>query len=156
MHLESSILIDRSPERVWSFLSDVDNIPRWDRGVAAVRHGASGVTGVGSEFDTVLDADAADAADARRNGRMGYRIAEMDADRHECRVELTSRDGNARYFRRAAWTFRTADAEGGTRLTCAADFTLRPRWLVLAPVLYLMRGAIARDLRQLKAAVEAD
>jgi uncharacterized protein YndB with AHSA1/START domain len=154
MHLESSILIARPPERVWSFLGDVSNIPRWDRGVADVRHGSSGVTGVGSEFETVADVD--QPPDARRDGRMSYRIAEVDPGRQQCRVELTSRDGNARYFKSASWTFRTECAQGGTRLTCSADFVLRLRWVVLAPVLYLMRRAITNDLRRLKAVLEAE
>jgi len=154
VHLESSILIARPPERVWSFMSDVSNIPKWDRGVAAVRPGSSGVTGVGSEFDTVADMNA--TADAGKNGLMGYRITEVDPERHQCVVELTSRDGNARFFRRAAWTFRAVGAEGGTQLTCAADFTLRPQWLVMAPVLYLMRRAITNDLVKLKAVLEAE
>jgi uncharacterized protein YndB with AHSA1/START domain len=154
MHLDSSILIARPPERVWRFLGDIDNIPKWDRGVAAVTHGASGVTGVGFEFDTVADMGA--QTDASRNGRMSYRIAEVDPDRHQCRVELTSRDGNARYFKSAWWTFRAVGAEGGTRLMCSVDFVLRVRWLVLAPVLYMMRGAITKDLRRLKAVLEAE
>src|SRR5215471_19112079 len=153
MHLESSIRIERPPERVWSFMSEVSNIPKWDRGVAAVAHSASGVTGVGSEFDTVADVDA--PSDARSNGRMSYRIVDIDPDRHQCRVELTSRDGNARYFKRASWTFRAVGADGGTLLTCSADFVLRVQWLVLAPALYLMRRAITNDLRQLKAVLEA-
>jgi hypothetical protein len=153
MHLESSIRIERPPERVWSFMSEVSNIPKWDRGVAAVAHSAAGVTGVGSEFDTVADVDA--PFDARRNGRMSYRIVDIDPERHQCRVELTSRDGNARYFKRASWTFRAEGEDGGTLLTCSADFVLRVRWLMLAPALYLMRRAITNDLRQLKAVVEA-
>jgi hypothetical protein len=39
--------------------------------------------------------------------------------------------------------------------TCSADFVLRFRSLVLAPVFYAMRGAIQRDLRQLKTVLEA-
>ena len=154
MHLESRILIERPPDRVWSFLGDVSNIPRWDRGVAGVTHSASGVTGIGSEFDTVADLD--EPPDARRNGRMSYRIAEVDMDRHQCTVELTSRDGNARYFESASWTFRAVSAQGGTLLTCSVDFVLRIQWIVLAPIMYLMRGAITKDLRRLKAALEAE
>src|SRR5262245_11664096 len=151
MHLESRIRIERPPELVWSFLSEVSNIPKWDRGVAAV-HSAAGVTGVGSEFDTVADVD---APSAQSNGRMSYRIADVDPDRHQCRVELTSRDGNARYFKHASWTFRAVGADGGTLLICSVDFVLRARWLVLAPVLYVMRRAITNDLRRLKAVLEA-
>src|SRR5262249_18450028 len=132
----------------------VSNIPRWDRGVAGVRHGPSGVTGVGSEFETV--ADVGQPPDARRDGRMSYRIAEADPGRQQCRGERTGRDGNARAFKRTSWTCRAEGAQGGTRLTCSADFVLRLRWAVLAPVLYLMRRAITNDLRRLKAVLEAE
>src|SRR5215831_14002395 len=151
MHLESSIFIERPLEQVSSFMREVSNIPRWDRGVAGVTHGASGVTGVGSEFDTVASADG--PSDARRNGRMSYRIAAVDPDQNQCTVELTSREGNGRYFERAAWTFRAESAQGGTLVTCSVDFVLRIRWKVLAPMMYLMRGAIRKDLRQLKAVI---
>jgi hypothetical protein len=154
MHLESSILIERPVEMVWNYLADVSNIPKWDRGVAGVGQSSSDVTGVGSEFDTIADLGAPD--DARRNGLMSYRIAEVDRDRQRCTVDLTSRDGNARYFKTASWSFHTTSAQGGTLLTCSVDFALRIRWIVLAPIFYLMRGAITKDLRLLKAVLEAE
>jgi hypothetical protein len=40
-------------------------------------------------------------------------------------------------------------------LTCSVEFILRSAYLVLAPVLYAMKGAIRRDLKQLKQALEA-
>jgi hypothetical protein len=154
MHLESSIFIERSLEQVGSFLANAYNTPKWDRGVAGIKESSSGVTGVGSEFDTIADLDAPD--DPGKNGRMSYRIAEVDPDRHQCTVELTSRDGNARYFKTASWSFRGVSAQGGTLLTCSVDFVLRIRWMVLAPIFYLLRGAITKDLRRLKSALEAE
>src|SRR5581483_1852425 len=155
MHLESSILIERPPDRVWAYLADVSNLAKWDRGVAHVSQGPGGVTGVGSKFDTIANTDAP-ADDGSASGRMSYRVTEVDAQRQRCTVELTSRDGNARYFKTASWTMRTAQAEGGTLLTCSVVFAMRLRWLVLAPVLWLMRSAIRRDLIALKHEVEAD
>jgi hypothetical protein len=96
MHLESSIVIRRQPEQVWSFLANVANIPKWDRGVAGIQRTTFEPMGVGSEFDTVADPAARD--DAQSQGRMSYRIADVDPDQHRCTVQLTSRDGNARYF----------------------------------------------------------
>lgn len=154
MRLESSILIERSPERVWNFLGDVSNLPKWDRSVAAIEQSASGVAGVGSEFNTIADANATD--DPRKNGRMSYRIAEVDLDRRQCTVDLTSSDGNARFFKKGSWTFRTDSAQGGTLLMCSVEFVLRGWWRILAPIFYLMRGAITKDLRQLKAVIEAE
>ena len=154
MHLESSIVIRRPPEQVWAFLGEVSNIPRWDRGVAGVERTSPGPMGVGSEFATLASATRHDGEPAR--GRMSYRIAEVDPDRQRCSVQLTSADGNARYFKQASWTFWTAAVPGGTRLSCSADFALRARYLILAPVLYLMKGAIHADLVRLKLAIEAE
>jgi hypothetical protein len=154
MHLESSIVIRRQPEQVWSYLSNVANIPKWDQGVAEIQRTTSEPMGVGSEFDTVADPAARD--DAQSQGRMSYRIADVDPDQQQCTVQLTSRDGNARFFKTAAWTFRTVAASDGTLLTCSVDFVLRLRYLILAPVFYLMKRAIHVDLRQLKQVIEAE
>ena len=37
MNLEATVLIHRTPERVWAYLGDASNVPKWDRGVAKVR-----------------------------------------------------------------------------------------------------------------------
>jgi hypothetical protein len=47
MHLESSIVIRRPPEQVWSFLANVANIPKWDRGVAGIQRTTSEPMGLG-------------------------------------------------------------------------------------------------------------
>ena len=154
MHLESRIVIRRQPEQVWSFLANVANIPKWDRGVAGIQRTTSEPMGLGSEFDTVADPAARD--DAQSQGRMSYRIADVDPDQHRCTVQLTSRDGNARFFKTAAWTFRAVAAPDGTLLMCSVDFILRLRYLILAPVFYVMKGAIHADLRQLKRVIEAE
>jgi hypothetical protein len=154
MHLESLILIRRHPEQVWRFLSEISNIPKWDRGVAAVRQISSSATGVGFEFETL--ADPAAPGDAESQGRMSYRIAEVDPDQHRCAVQLKSTAGNARYFKTATWSFQVSPAPDGTLLRCSVDFVLRMRYLILAPIFYAMRGAIRTDLEQLKRVVEAE
>jgi hypothetical protein len=146
MRLGSSIVIHRPLEAVWAYMGDVSNIPKWDRGVADVAYEPTGMTGVGSEFETVADVNA--PGDVSRNGRMSYRIEAIASERNECTVELTSRDGNARFFKRASWTFRAVGTPSGTLLTCSVHFVLRVQWLVLAPILYLLRGAITRDLER--------
>ena len=84
---------------------------------------------------------------------MGYRVTEAEGNRSV--VELTSREGNARFFRRASWDFRIEKAEGGSNVICVADFEVRRRYWFMAPVLFFMKGAIRRDLVGLKRAVEA-
>jgi len=151
MHLESSIVIERSPEDVGRFLSEVSNIPSWDRGVADVRQRSAAPMGAGAEFDTIAHYGPKDAEG--NAGRMSYRITETGED--YCKVQLTSSDGNARFFKDASWTFRLRPAEQGTRLECSVDFVLRLRYIVLAPMFLAMRGAITKDLKRLKVVMES-
>lgn len=151
MQLSSHIIIERTPRQVWAFLGDPANVSNWDRGVAAVEESASTSRGVGFEFDTI----AHDKLRLPEKGRMSYRISEVDPEAGRCVVELTSRTGNARYFKRAAWQFDVAPIDARSLLTCTAIFKLRGRYLFLAPVLYLKRKAILLDLTLLKRAVEA-
>lgn len=151
MKLMSDIWIDRTPERVWAFLGEPQNVATWDRGVAGVEERASAPRGVGFEFDTV----AHDRLNLPDKGRMSYRVREVDPGAGRCVVELTSRAGNARFFRSAEWHFQVRLEGTGSRLTCTAAFTLRLAYLFLAPLLYLKRDAILLDLTLLKSAIEA-
>jgi hypothetical protein len=151
MKLESSIFVKRVPEVVGRYLGDLSNVAKWDRGVGDARLTADGPMKVGVEFETVGLAGARDGAGTQ--GRMAYRLAEVKENRSV--VELTSRDGNARFFRRATWEFRIEPAEGGSTVICIADFEVKRRYCFMAPVLFFMRRAIYRDLEGLKNAVEA-
>lgn len=85
---------------------------------------------------------------------MSYRITEIDPV-NGCTVQLTSKSGNARYFKSAAWRFRVEAESGGSRVFCTAEFTMRWQYALLAPVLYGMKNAIRTDLEQLKRVLEA-
>ena len=122
MHFEESVQIARSPEQVRDFFEDLSNLPKWDRGVARVER-TSGDGGVGSTFDTVGH---------RERGRMSYLVTELDPPQ-QFRVETHSG-----FFKEAEWHFRLEPVEGGTRVICTTDFTLRPRCLWLAPLLLLV------------------
>jgi hypothetical protein len=150
MKLSSTIVIDRAPEEVGAFLGDPANVAKWDRGVARVEETLSFPRGVGFEFETI----AHEKLHLPDQGRMAYRISEADAEVGRCVVELTSRTGNARFFKTAAWQFETQLVGLGTVLTCTAEFALRLRYLFLAPLLYLKRDAILLDLTLLKSAIE--
>jgi hypothetical protein len=170
MRLESSIAIHRPPEVVWAYLGDISNLPKWDRGVARAVEAEAGAGG-GARPGTQLFAERAAArgegyefhteahdgapGNSRDNGRMAYRVADVDVAGQRCVVDLTSRTGNARFFRRAQWIFQVTPALSGSRVTCAVEFTVRTRWWFMAPLLWLTRRSIHRDLEQLKRAVEA-
>ena len=149
MRLEAQVIVQRAPDDVAAFLGDVRNIPSWDRGVAAVRT-TDATPGVGFAFETLGHPGSAAGAE---NGRMAYEVTAVGPEGST--VRLTSATGNARYFKDAAWHFRLDPVPEGTRVVCAAEFTLRLRYLFLAPVLYLMRRAIKDDLERLRRAVEA-
>jgi len=149
MRLESKIIIHRRPEEVARFLSDIANVEKWDRGVGSTR-AISGSPGVGFEFETLGRSDSALASPEK--ARMAYRIVRAEAD--GCTVALTSSAGNARFFKTAQWQFRLLPAPEGSLLTCCADFTLKWRYIFLAPIFYLNRNAIQMDLKALKQNLE--
>ncbi len=151
MQLAANILIERSPEQVWANLGDPANVAKWDRGVAKVEETSTAPRGVGFEFDTI----AHDRLHLPDQGRMSYRISEVNPEAGRCVVELTSRTGNAQFFKTAAWRFEVQPAGQGTLLTCTAEFALRLRYLFLAPLLYLKKDAILMDLTLLKSAIES-
>ena len=150
MRLQADVIVRRAPDDVAGFLGDVRNIPLWDRGVAGVRAPSDAIPGVGFAFETL--GHQASSADAEA-GRMAYEVSAVGPEGST--VRLTSTTGNARYFKDAAWHFRLDAVPEGTRITCDAEFTLRLRYLFLAPVLYVMRRAISDDLERLRRALEA-
>jgi hypothetical protein len=151
MHLETAIVIHRTPEEVWSYLGDISNVSQWDRGVAAVRETSPLPPGVGFEFDTLAHPKGKDHAGEW--GKMSYRIADADPIRG-CTIQLTSSSGNARFFRTAEWRFRVEPAIEGSSVICAADFKLRFPYIFLAPIFRGMKKAIHSDLENLKQALE--
>ena len=151
MKMTSSVLIHRTPEEVWRFLGDPANVTLWDRGVGAVEEDPNQPRGVGYEFDTLADAK----FKLPDQGRMSYRIKMADETAGRCIVELTSRTGNARFFRTAEWQFDVQAAPEGAQLTCSAVFSLRWLYLFLGPLLYINQKAILIDLNLLKSRIEA-
>lgn len=147
MHLESQILVHREPADVWRFLDCVENVVKWDRGVVRTTITSATPVGVGTEFSTFARSDS-------DWGRMSYRIVDSGSD--HCELQLTSRDGNARFFRNGCWTSRTEPHPEGTLIKCCVDFSLRFRYLFLAPLLYIKRFAMFADLELLKRAIESE
>src|SRR5262249_34523468 len=127
MRLESSIVIRRKSEEVWKFLTEPSNLPKWDRGVAMVEiPDVKAPAGVEFEFTTV-----GHAGSGQDRRRMTYRVTEADPGQKDCRIELTSRTGNARFFSAAQWHIRVEDAPEGSRVMCSTEFRLRGRYLLL-------------------------
>ena len=147
MHLESRIVIHRQPDEVWKFLGSVESVPKWDRGVVRATTTKATPAGVGTEFNTFARTDS-------DWGKMSYRVAERGPS--YCKVQLTSHDGNARFVKDGCWTFRTEPHPEGTLVACCVDFSVKFRYLFLAPLLYLKRSAILTDLEFLRRAIESE
>ena len=151
MQLESSVFVSRPSDEVWAYLGDVSNVAAWDRGVSRTETISGTPSGAGFEFNTFAHGGGASADGAW--GKMSYRVTETDPVRG-CMVQLTSSTGYARYFKSAEWRFRVETEPGGSRIFCAAVFSLKWRYLILAPVFFIMRKAIRSDLEQLKKVIE--
>jgi hypothetical protein len=151
VRLDAKVFVARSAADVWAYLGEVSNVAQWDRGVAATETTSATAPGMGFEFDTLALRNGKPAVNGW--GKMSYRITEIDPV-NGCTVQLTSKSGNARYFKSAAWRFRVEDESGGSKVFCAAEFTLRWRYLFLAPVFYRMKIAIRSDLERLKRVLE--
>lgn len=153
MKLEATVEIRRTPGEVWAYLGDVSNVSHWDRGVAETRPASNVAPGVGFEFDTL--GYSRKGHRQKESGKMSYRISEADPARG-CTIQLTSRDGNARFFGAAEWRFNVEPSSMGARVMCAAIFKLRFPYILMAPMFFFMRGAIRSDLENLKRVLEQD
>jgi uncharacterized protein YndB with AHSA1/START domain len=50
--IEASVVIDRSAERVWKFISDNNNAPKWNPGVLELKQVSAGPLGVGTTLQS--------------------------------------------------------------------------------------------------------
>jgi uncharacterized membrane protein len=73
--VESTIEIDAPPDRVWEFVSDPRNLPKWDRRIASVSGVPSEGLHEGSEYETEMRFLGARA-------RVGATVLELRAERY--------------------------------------------------------------------------
>ena len=140
MHLESSMGVRQTVERVWAFFVDPANLPKWDRSVATVIVPSPNNVGVGSTFDTL----------APSGMRMSYRVTEF-VPKQRISIRLV----NSNMFKEALWTFKFEPIAGAVRIICRVDLIPRLRYSFLIPVLLLTyKAAFRRDLTYLKQALE--
>jgi len=137
---EERVVVTRAIEDLWAFFMDIQNLPKWDRGVARVQ-ATSGDVGVGFTFDTFAAGD---------RGRMSYEVTRLCAPYE---YEVVTRSS---FFSLGRWQFTLEATGAGTAVSCIADFSVRTRYLWLAPVLAMLGPrAIRRDLGELKRVTEA-
>ncbi len=138
---ENTVLIARPIEDVFGFLSDLENVPRWNYAIVETRKVSEGPIGVGTV----------------------YRQVRSVPSRSEERLEITTYDPPRQLGLRgrlgpfASRLFYALDATPeGTRVTNTVEVELHgPGRLLGRVAVPRVRDAVAANLRKLKELVEA-
>jgi len=140
MHMTSSVLVKSDLERVWAFVADERNAPRWDRSVARADLTSPPPLRVGSIVRTT----------APSGMTQEFRVDEISAPR-VLRFSLV----RSPWFREAQLSFTLAAVEQGVRITHEITLTLRFRWAFLFVVFALFnKRALGADLDSLRRAID--
>jgi hypothetical protein len=140
MQMTSSVLVKSNLERVWAFLADEKNAPRWDRSVARADLVSPPPLRVGSIVQTT----------APSGMKQEFRVDEISAP-HVLRFSLV----RSLWFRTAQLTFTLAPVDDAVRITHDIAVAFRFPWALLVPVLALFnKRALATDLDSLRRALD--
>jgi uncharacterized membrane protein len=132
MRVEESIEINKPPEEVFDYVSDVGNFPQWMAHTLEVRKDTAGPPQQGDRFTVAI----------KSVGR-----------RFETPYERTSYKPNRRYTDRAVggpipnqrWNYTFEEVQGGTRLSRAVEAESGGILKLLEP---LQKRAVQRQLRK--------
>jgi uncharacterized membrane protein len=132
MRVEESIEINKPPEEVFDYVSDVGNFPQWMAHTLEVRKDTAGPPQQGDRFTVAI----------KSVGR-----------RFETPYERTSYKPNRRYTDRAVggpipnqrWNYTFEEVQGGTRLSRAVEAESGGILKLLEP---LQKRAVKRQLRK--------
>jgi uncharacterized protein YndB with AHSA1/START domain len=139
---EESILINRPVEVVWKFLSTIENMPKWDRGVLAARQTSHGPMGVGSTVQIVRQ-----FLGRRRIG--SFRVSDVVPNRTVA-IQASAKGLTAQ----VRYTFEPV--AGATRMTSAGEIALAGWWKLIGPIVIPMLARDGRDdLANVKRVLEA-
>jgi len=140
MELRAEVDIGRPVSEVWSFFMDLSNLPRWDRGVATLEV-TSDTGGISTTFDTI----------GHNGRRMSIEVTHLEEN---YRHKAVTRSGE---FNWGEWDMTLVPSGTGTTVICLCRFSLRRRFVLLAPALRLLGGrGVRRDLAALKRVIEQD
>ena len=139
---EKRIFINRPVEAVWKFVSNIENMPNWDRGVLEARQTSEGPMGVGSTVQVVRQF-------LGRRRIAHFRVVDVVPNR-----TVAIQAGGAGITGKVRYTFEPV--EGGTRMTSSAEVVLGGWLKLIAPIIRPMLERDGRDdLANVKRVVEA-
>jgi uncharacterized protein YndB with AHSA1/START domain len=139
--IEKNIIINRSVEEVWKFLSNVENMPKWDRGVLEARQTSEGLPGVGSTMQI------------RRQFFGRQRIVKIRVSEYVLNRRIALQGNIGAITVQTGFTFEPVEA--GTRLTQPSEIEIGGWWKWITPILLSMLNRDGgEDLANLKRIIE--
>jgi len=139
---EHSIIINRPLDEVWNYLSNVENMPKWDRGVLEAKQTSEGLPGVGSTVQT-------------RRQLLGWqRIGKLRISEYVPNKIISLQGSLGSMTAQIRYAFEPV--EGGTRMTGTSEVELGGLWKLITPILTPMLERDGReDLANVKRIMEA-
>jgi carbon monoxide dehydrogenase subunit G len=142
MEFTNSITIERAPHDVFEFVSNLENVPRWNYAIVETRKASEGPVAVGTK----------------------YRQVRSLPSRSEEMLEVTEFEPDRRFAFEGAlgpfegtMTYEFEEVGGSTRLTNGAALEARGLAKLAAPIASgRVRGAVAENLEALKRLLEAE
>jgi uncharacterized protein YndB with AHSA1/START domain len=129
--IKDSIEINRTPQHVYSYVVDLENVPRWQPAVIEVKRLTEGPTRVGSQFREV----------ARMMGRkISTTCVIKQLDPGKTIAFGATSDGPLEYDT----TYTLEATPTGTRLNINGSFRTKGMWRLLEPII---RASVRRESR---------
>lgn len=133
---ENTVMISRPIEEVFAFLSDFENIPKWNYAIVETHKASEGAVGVGTIYHQVRSVP--------RRSEERFEVTAYNPPRH---LEIQGQLGP--FPSRLSYALDTLAA--GTRVTNSVELELRGPGRLLARVAVpRVRDAVAANLRKLK------
>jgi carbon monoxide dehydrogenase subunit G len=140
MEFSNAITIERPPHDVFAFVSDLENVPKWNYAIAETRKASEGPVTVGTTYRQVRSLP--------NRSEETLRVTEFEPDRR------FAFEGGLGPFE-GTLTYELEEIGGSTRLTNKADLEARGIAKLAAPIASgRVRGAVAENLETLKQLLE--
>ena len=142
MEFSNTITIERFPHDVFEFVSDLENVPKWNYAIAETRKVSEGPVGVGTAYRQVRSLPS--------RSEETLQVTEFEPDRR-----FAVHGGLGPFEGTLAYEFE--DVGGITRLTNHADLAPRGIMKLAAPIASgRVRSAVAANLETLKQLLEGE
>jgi carbon monoxide dehydrogenase subunit G len=142
MEFSNAITIERSPHDVFEFVSDLENVPKWNYAIVETRKASEGPVAVGTTYRQVRSLP--------NRSEETLRVTEFEPDRR------FGFEGGLGPFE-GTLIYELEEIGGDTRLTNKADLEARGIAKLAAPIASgRVRGAVAKNLETLKQLLERE